>query len=601
MATGTLQPTTRPVRLRRWRINVLLIVAALIVVQIIAQLVNYQVVQQQKLATMAAREIDRTVTLNPQRGTIRDRSGNVLALDVERESLYVVPRLIPPDEVNKLSLVLSKLLNMPVDEILPKLIDTDMQWISIKRWLEPEVAAQIAELKEPGLRLAYEPRRIYPQGSYAAHVVGAVNLEGTGLSGVEGFYDSQLKGVTGTLKAEIDALGNPIWIDPPQRREATNGADLELTLDPFVQHVIEQELQVAIDTFKPATATVIVMEVQTGAIRGMSSVPSFDPNRYYEYDPEVYNINPAVSRLYEPGSTFKVATAAIGMQVGAFTANTQVNDIGVIARDDYAIGNWNRSGNGMLTPEGMLYHSSNVAALLLNEMTGPERFYKMVRELGYGAPTGVDMAAEGSGIVKNPNADSFSPVDLAVNGFGQGIAVTPLQQVRMMATIGNDGRMMRPYIVSKVCHSGNCEETVPELISQPLSPEVSRQVREMMVTSANHYAPIVWAETTGDWGDAWLVPGYKVAAKTGTSDIPDGNGGYSGRVIGSVLGLVPADAPRYAVLVKINEPEGDAFGLVSAVPTFQAIAEQLLRYERVAPDTNLISVGQTIGPVRRSE
>lgn len=597
MATRSFQAPTNPVRLRRWRINVLLIVAALVVVRVMAQLVNYQVVQRTDFATRAMREIDRTITLNPQRGTIRDRGGNVLAIDVERESLYAIPGMIDEAKVPKLSLVLAKLTGLQPTDIQAKLLNHNLYWVPIKRWLESDVAEQIVALEEPGLRLIYEPRRLYPQGEYAAHVVGAANLEGVGISGVEGFYDTQLKGITGTLKAEFDPQGNPIWIDPPERKDATNGADLELTIDPFIQHVIETELKRAVDKFKPATATILVMETSTGAIRGMVSYPSFDPNRYFDYEPEVYNINPAISRVYEPGSTFKIATVAIGLESGAFTPQTQVNDSGVVERDGFLIGNWNRAGNGMIDPAQVLYYSSNVGALQLSEMTGIEQFYKKAREFGYGVPTGIDMAGEGGGIVKDPAAPGFSPVDLAVNGFGQGIAVTPMQQVRMISMIGNDGRLMRPYIVQKICHGNSCTETVPQVDGTPVSPEVAREVRDMLVTSANHYAPVVWAASTGDWGDSWLVPGYRVAAKTGTSDIPDGNGGYSGRVIGSVLGLAPADQPRYAILVKINEPEGDAYGLVSAIPTFQAIAEQLIRFERIPPDSALVGPGQQIGPV----
>ena len=240
----------------------------------------------------------------------------------------------------------------------------------------------------------------------------------------------------------------------------------------------------------------------------------------------------------------------------------------------------------------MLYYSSNVGALQLNELTGIEKFYKAVQAFGYGQPTGVDMAGEEAGIVRDPKAPDFSSLNFNTNSYGQGIAVTPLQQVRMAAMIGNDGVMMRPYIVQKRCHGEQCVETEPEVVGHPVSPEVARTVRSMLVDSANHYAPVVWAERTGDYGDAWLVPGYRVAAKTGTSTVPDGNGGFEDRTIGSVVGLAPADQPRYAILVKIDHPKDDIWGVATAIPVYQTLAEKLMRYERIAPNPEFYSPGQ---------
>ncbi len=588
------------IRLRRWRVNALLLAGALIMARIVWQLGTLQVAQHAELSARARAEIDRTVTIQPSRGTIRDRAGNVLALDADRQSLFVVPSLIDQKEAAKLALVLAGLTGEPAAEIQLKLIDTEHYWLPIKRWLPPEIGERIAALNEPGLRLIYEPRRVYPQGAFAAHAIGAVNFEGVGISGVEGFYDTELKGITGTVTAEWDPQGNPIWLDPPQTRPARDGADLELTLDPFIQHVVERELKRAVDAHQADSGTVIVLEPKTGAIRAMASLPTFDPNRYNTYPAELYNQNPAIGRVYEPGSTFKIATVAIGLQTKAFTTTTEVNDTGVIERYGQELSNWNSGGNGMLTPAQVLYFSSNVGALQLNELTGPERFYRMVKAFGYGQPTGVDMAGESPGIVKDPNAPDFSPIDLLTNAYGQGIAVTPLQQVRMVAMIGNDGRLMRPYIVQRRCHAGQCEETRPQQVGQPVSPTVARQVRAMLIDSANHYAPVVWAPVTGDYGDAWLVPGYKVAAKTGTSTVPDGQGGFEDWTIGSVVGLVPAEQPQFAVLVKIDHPKDDIWGVSTAIPVYQAIARELVRYARITPDRSLVSDGQSIGGPRPS-
>jgi cell division protein FtsI (penicillin-binding protein 3) len=593
MAVRTAQPN-RPVTISRWRINAVLLVAVLLIARIIVRLGDLQVVQHEHLSALARREIDKQVTIQPRRGTIRDRMGNVLALDVDRESLYVVPGLVDQQNAPKLALVLSGLLGLPAPEIQAKLQDQERYWLPIARWLKPEISERVAALNEPALRLIPEPRRVYPQGSFAAHAIGAVNFEGVGISGVEAFYDTELKGITGTIIAEWDAANNPIWIAPQETVPASDGADLELTLDPLVQHVIETELKAAVEKHQAAGGTVIVLDVQTGAIRGMASYPAFDPNRYNEYAPEVYNLNPAIGRLYEPGSTFKIVTIAAGLQSRAFTADTQVNDPGVIDRYGWSLSNWDGGAHGMITPGQVLYYSSNVGALQLNEITGPENFYKTVAAFGFGKPTGVDIAGEEAGIVHGPESPGFNPLVFDTNAYGQGIAVTPLQLVRMVAAVGNDGKLMRPYIVQKRCHGDQCVETQPEQVGQPIEPGVAWTIRRMLVNAANHYAPVVWGPRTGDYRDTWLVPGYQVCAKTGTSDIPDGRGGYTGATIGSVVGLAPADNARYAILVKIDQPKDDPWGVNTAIPVYQAIAEQLLRYERIAPDPGLIGPGQAI-------
>jgi len=248
----------------------------------------------------------------------------------------------------------------------------------------------------------------------------------------------------------------------------------------------------------------------------------------------------------------------------------------------------------------VLYYSSNVGALQLNEITGPDKFYAMVGAFGYGKPTGVDIAGEEAGIVNDPKAPDFSPIVLDTNAYGQGIAVTPLQQVRMVAAVGNDGKLMQPYVVQKRCHGDVCETTQPKQVGQPIEPGVAWTIRRMLVNSANHYAPVVWGPITGSYADTWLVPCYPVCAKTGTSSIPDGHGGYGDGTIGSVVGLAPADNARYAILVKIDRPKDDIWGVSTAIPVYQAIAEQLLRYERIAPDATLIGPGQTAGMAPRS-
>ncbi len=583
------------VSLPKWRIRAMLFITALIVAGIAARLVDVQVTQHKALADKARGEIDQQVTLQPRRGVITDRLSNVLAMDVDRESLWAIPELIPAERAPKLALTLSALLGKEVQPILEALTDREHYWTPIKRWLDPEVAAQIDALEEPGLRMVYEPRRVYPQGDTAAHVIGAVNFNGDGVSGVESFYNTTLKGVTGTLQAEFDPYKNPIAIAPQQRTPAQDGVNLRLTIDPLIQHLIETELRQAVEQHEADGGSIIVIDPNTGAIRGMASWPAFNPNDYNTYPEDVFYRNPAISDLYEPGSTFKVITVAAGLQSRAFTADTQVNDTGVIYRYGEPLRNWDGRANGMIDPGEVIRHSSNVGALQLNELTGAEQFYALVRGFGFDLPAGVDMDGDAQGLINFPGSPNYTDMTLLTNSYGQGIAVTPLQMVRAVAAIANDGVMMQPYIVEERCDREQCTRTEPIEVRQVIEPGVAWTIRRMLVNAANHYAPVVWGPRTRNYDDQWLVPGYQVCAKTGTSSIPLPGGGYDPSfTIGSVAGFAPAEDARYVVLVKIDRPKDDIWGVQTAIPVFYNIIEQLMRYERLAPDPGLLSPGQEI-------
>jgi len=253
MAARTTQQPNRTVAISRWRINALLIVFVLVLGRISVQLGDIQLVRHTELRDRARNEIDQRLLLPPDRGVIRDRKGNVLALNVRFQSLFVQPHLIDAKQAPKIAAVLSGLLSMPVADIQESLTNTDYQWRAVKRWLQPEIADRISLLKEEepalwqGLQFIYEPRRVYPQNTFAASVIGPVNLEGVGISGVEASYDDLLKGATGVITAEVDATSRPIWIAPQEQTPATDGSDLDLTIDPLIQHTIETILKQAVE------------------------------------------------------------------------------------------------------------------------------------------------------------------------------------------------------------------------------------------------------------------------------------------------------------------------------------------------------------------
>jgi len=375
---------------------------------------------------------------------------------------------------------------------------------------------------------------------------------------------------------------------PPQ-----DGANLQLTIDPFIQQIAERELQQAVQEQQADGGTIIVLDPRTGAILAMTSWPFFDPNRWQEYPPEVYGRNPAIGTVYEPGSTFKIITAAAALSSGVVTTTTTVDDTGWLVRYGQPLRNFDATPRGPLTLAGMLYYSSNVAALQFNELVGPESYYRTLTRFGFGQPTGVDLAGEESGIVNFYGSSGYNPLTFLINAYGQGISVTPLQLVQAAAAIANDGVMMRPYVVQQVCRGKECVRTEPQVVGKPIEASIAQAVREMMVDAANHYAPVIWGPRTGSWRDQWLVPGYRVGAKTGTASIPLPGGGYDpSYTIGSVLGIAPVDEPRFVVLVKIDRPKKDTLGVLTAIPVYYNLVDQLLRYAHIPPDRSLVSPGQ---------
>lgn len=591
MSTPSAGNSPRSIVLHPWRLGAALLLVLVVLGRIALQLADVQLLDRKGYAKRASAEINQVIAVTASRGEIHDRNGNILALDVERQSLYVVPAQVAPADSARLAVTLGAILDMPTEKILAKFLDTSRAWVPIKRWLDPEVAAKITIIDEPSLHLVYEPRRFYPQGKFAPHIIGATNLNGLGIAGVEASFDTFLRGTDGVITAEVDINRNPIWARPYDQTLAVQGNQLTLTIDSYIQHVTEAELGRAIDQHGASGGTAIVLDVKTGAVLAMASYPAFDPNDYADVEPSVYNINPAVGQVYEPGSTFKMVTIAAGLQANAFDENTQVEDNGTIRRYDYNLANFDYNGNGVITPAEVLYYSSNIGALLFAEMTGEAIFYRTVDSFGFGKLTGVELPGETAGIYWKPGSTGYTPINLNTNAFGQGIAVTPLQVVRMAATIANNGVMMRPYIVQSRCVEGVCVDTVPREQGRPIDADVAYRVRQMVMKSANHYV------NTSQPDSNWLVPGFKVGAKTGTSSIPDGNGGYTNQTIGSVVGMAPLDVPRYAVLVKIDRPLDDIWGVRTALPVYRRIVSELMRYDRIAPNNSLVGENQQPGVI----
>ena len=509
------------------------------------------------------------------RGLIIDRRGYILALNVFEYDVSAAPDSIknPQEVANQLS----PLLGLSPDK-LASLLDSDKPYALLKKRVSQEVANAIASLESWGIYLKPKLRRRYPDGGLAAHLLGFVNLDCDGGYGLEGLYDLLLKGAGTIPDEEVYHQGGTIPFAFRQLALPQGGTHLVLTLDRNIQYLVEQELEKAIDRYQADSGTIIVMDPKTGAILAMANYPSYDPNRFYEVPMESY-INPAVSGQYEPGSVFKIITMAAGLDAGIITPDSTFYDSGEIKVGGAVIKNPDRRAHGLVTMTDVLAYSLNVGVAYVSTSLGEETFYAYLKRFGCGDHTGIDLDGEIAGTLKQPGSRDWHKYDLGTNSFGQGIAVTPLQMIAAVAAVANRGSLMKPYLVERiVLGSGNGDDqgvivTQPTVVRQVVSAQTAEQLTDMLVEAVERGAELA------------TVPGYDVAGKTGTAQIPVGGHYDPELTIASFVGYAPADDPRFIALVKIDKPRLDPWGAEVAAPVFKTIAERLFVLLDVPPDS----------------
>jgi cell division protein FtsI/penicillin-binding protein 2 len=345
-----------------------------------------------------------------------------------------------------------------------------------------------------------------------------------------------------------------------------------------VQYILWRELKAALEKYRAVSGTIVVLDPRTGAVLGAASLPSYDPNRYEQAEPILYD-DPVVSQEYEPGSVFKVITMAAGLDSGLVTPDSTYEDTGKVEIAGAVIENWDRLAHGRATMTEVLALSLNTGAVYVSTTLGPDLFYKYVAAFGFGAPTGIDLEAEADGIVKVPGDGSWYEADLATNAFGQGLAVTPLQMALSFAAIANDGLLMRPYLVEAISSGGELRTIEPRSARQVVTPETARTLIGMMVEA-------VEKETASA-----RVPGYTVAGKTGTAQIPIPGGYHPSDTIASFVGFLPADDPQLCILVKIDRPKASQWGSQVAAPVFSRVATELVLLLGIEPEPSIPIVG----------
>ena len=547
------------------RLNAVLFLIAVAGLVIFIRLVDFQLLNAEE---WKARQIKLVQIQDvPDRGLILDRHHNIMAGNGADYSIGASPSLIY--NKREVAAALAPILQINSYEILADLESTssfDTQYVRLKYRASEEEAEAIRKLDFYGIQIDPEPRRIYPQGSSACHLLGISNYDNVGINGLEEFYNGDLAGQEANTQASVSPLELQTYA------LATEGRDLVLTIDRTVQHLVESKLAEAVDYYGAEGGTVIVMEPDTGAILAMANHPCYDPFNYFESDPKLFT-NPATSIHYEPGSVMKLVTMAAAIDSGTVLPSSSYFDQGVIEVGGTRIYNASRASYGSMEMKFVIAYSLNVGAAQLALDVGPDGFYNYLKKFRFAQPTGVDLSNEADGVVHFPGDSIWTITSLAANSYGQGMTTTPLQMVSAVAAIANDGWQMQPYLVEEVRKG---EEVLfsrePEAASRPISAQTAREVTEMATFAVAHQ--IHQAQ----------VPGYAVAGKTGTAEIPEEGGIYGDDTIASFIGWMPPEDPAFIVLYKLDRPTRSIWGSETAAPAFSTLAQELVVLLDIPPD-----------------
>ncbi len=605
------------------RARVVLCVCAVFVCGLIARLFYLQILQHDHYEGIVIDNITSETTVKASRGTIYDCNMNVLAEDETVERIFISPFDIETDEERELVCRgLSEILGVDYDEIMQKALKVNRKDETIKNYVEKDLADEvrkfISENNLSCIHLVETSKRYYPFGTLASHVIGFTGSDSNGLIGLELKYNNLLKGVSGKIITGVDAKGNSMPMKYESYSETQNGLNLVTTIDYRIQSSLEKYLQEAYTDFAPnQRVTGIAMDVQTGAILAMATNPSFDLNSPYTLDAasqalldafdksneeeykKYYNTllnqmwnNKAVSALYEPGSTFKVITASMALEEGAVRATDHFYCGGVHQVDlgnghTYPVPCHKLSGHGDVTFAYGLQQSCNPTMMITAAKLGRDLFYQYFEAYGFSSKTNIDLPGESAGIFHQ--FSDFKSLELAVYSFGQTFKTTPIQQITAISAVANGGNVMTPYLVSKIVDDdGN--------VIQSFEPQVKRQV--ISDETAKLLTDILEAGVSGDGGarNAY-VKGYKVAAKTGTSqkrDVLDQQ-----LHVGSCIAYAPADDPKVAILIIVDEPtQGSIYGSIVAAPYVAKTMAETLSYLNIEPsytDAELASMELTLG------
>lgn len=564
------------------RVNFLAVITFIFAFILVFRLLNIQVIQHPFYEALAKGQYELFQKLWPERGQIfvRDKANPdklfPLATNQELNFVYAVPKKIKNYQeaaakvAEVLALdqtVLENRFNKPEDLFEP-----------IEHGVSDEIWEKVKALNLEGIESSPESYRYYPEADSSAHILGFVGQreeteEKIGQYGLEGYFNQDLAGQQGYIKTEKDAGGRWITVGGLKIQEAEDGVDLVLTIDHTIQYTACTKLEAEVKKHGADAGSLIIMDPKTGGILAMCGYPDFDSNKYNEVENiEVYK-NPAIYSTYEPGSVFKPITMAAALDQGKVSPQTTYNDAGEEKIGPYTIKNSDGKANGVQTMTEVLEKSLNTGAIFAMRQIGEKTFYDYVKNFGFGQKTGITLDTESSGDISN--LKTYKEIYAATSSFGQGITVTPLQLVSAFGAIANKGKLMKPYIIDEVIKAnGFHEKTSPQEIRQVISPQMATTLSAMLVNVVQD-----------GHGKRAGVPGYFVAGKTGTAQVPkkDEVGYETDFTIGSFCGFAPVDDPKFVMLIKIDHPRDVMWAESSAAPLFGEMAKFLLQYYEVPP------------------
>ncbi|GMA61843.1 stage V sporulation protein D [Alicyclobacillus fastidiosus] len=568
---------TRGMMRRRlvWLLMILLIgIAALA-----GRLVFVQIVQNKWLSSQAKDLWERTVPLAGIRGSILDSAGQPLTYTASAPSVLVVPAQVKDKEGTAKRL--APILGMTEDKVLATLKKrSSIEYLRPggRRMSQAQVD-QIRQLDMPGIYITEEGKRAYPYGNLAAQVLGITGSENQGLTGIEREYDSQLTGEKGGITFFAKANGELMPGQGESVQPATDGDDVKLTINLQIQQYVQREIEQAVAEYNPDSVTALVENPQTGAILAMANYPTFDPADWQDAPASTYNRNLAIWQTFEPGSTFKIVTLSAAMQENKVNLKDGFYDPGYYEVAGHRIRCWKAGGHGSETFLNVVENSCNPGFIALGERLGKNTLFSYIKKFGFGQKTGIDLPGEGNGILFKQS--QVGPLELATTAFGQGVSVTPIQQVMALGAVANGGNLMKPFVVQDVQSHDTGQivsETNPTVVRRVISSSTAASVRSALES--------VVAQGSG--GKAFK-PGLRIAGKTGTAQVAK-NGRYeSGHYIVSFIGMAPANNPQLIAYIAIDNPHpknGVVFGGVIAAPIVGNILADSLEEIGVEPANN---------------
>lgn len=567
------------------KIRILSVFFILLFLALAVRLFWWQVVKGGSLADQAKNQHSTSVTTSAPRGNILAADKTPWVARVPAWNIWANPRILnySPSEVTKKIAPLlvnadqndySEALLNETQRILP-LLQKDASWVLLKQKIDDNTKRNIEALDIKGIGFDAVEASFYPEASSAAQILGFVGKDDDGADigyfGLEGYYNLPLSGKPGYVGGEKDAKGSPLLLNGSTRVNAISGVDLKTSIDKRVQAIIEDELAKGIEKYQAAGGSVTVMDPETGKIIAMASLPSFDPADYGSYNNTLFK-NPVITDTFEPGSIFKVIVMASGLDAGVVRPDTQCDICsGPLKLDKYFIKTWNEKYKDNITMTEVIVESDNVGMSFVGQKLGADRLHSYLTKFGIGQKTGIDLQGEVAPRLREKG--TWNEVDLATASFGQGVAVTGIEMVRAVAAIANGGYLVTPRVVDSIIGDGWEEKVEVEKPERIISEKAASEVTQMMVEASTH-------------GEAkWVaVPGYSVAGKTGTAQIPVAGHYDEKNTNHSFIGFASPENPKFVMLVTLRSPQTSPWAAETAAPVWFGIAKELFLYFGIAPD-----------------